>query len=49
VTPVSIAVVGFVGGEGFDCMGVTLLLVTVKLLAVGTGMTVPLDQERQEV
>jgi hypothetical protein len=49
VAPVSITVVGFVGGEGFDCMGVTLLLVTVKLLAVGNGVTGPLDQGRREV
>jgi hypothetical protein len=35
--------------EGIDCVGITLLLVTVKLLAVGTGVTGPLDQERREV
>jgi hypothetical protein len=49
VAPVSITVVGFVGGEGVDCVGVTLLLATVKLLAVGTGVTGPLNQERREV
>jgi hypothetical protein len=37
--------VGFVGGEGVDCMRVTLLLVTVKLLAVGADVTGPLVQE----
>jgi hypothetical protein len=45
VAPLSIIVVGFVGGNGVDCVGVTLLLATVKLLAVGTGMTGPLNQE----
>jgi hypothetical protein len=45
VAPVSIIVVGFVGGEGVDCVGVTLLLATVKLVAVGTGLTGPLDKE----
>jgi hypothetical protein len=45
VAPLSITVLGFVGGEGVDCVGVTLLLATVKLLAVGTGVTDPLDQE----
>jgi hypothetical protein len=45
VAPVSIIVVGFVGGEGVDCVGVTLLLATVKLLAIGTGVTGPLNQE----
>jgi hypothetical protein len=45
VAPVSIMVVGFVGGEGVDCVGVTLLLVTVRLLAVGIGVTGPLNQE----
>jgi hypothetical protein len=45
VAPVSIIVVGFVDGEGVDCVGVTLLLGTVKLLAVGTGVTGPLNQE----
>jgi hypothetical protein len=49
LAPVFITVVGFVGGEGVDCVGVTLLLVTVKLLSVGTGVTGPLDQERREV
>jgi hypothetical protein len=49
VAPVSIIVVGFVGGEGVDCLGVTLLLAAVKLLAVGTGVTGPLNQERREV
>jgi hypothetical protein len=45
VAPVSIIVVGFLGGEGVDCVGVTQLLATVKLLAVGTGVTDPLNQE----
>jgi hypothetical protein len=45
MAPVSIIVVGFVGGEGVDCVGVTLLLGTIKLLAVGTGVTGPLNQE----
>jgi hypothetical protein len=49
VAPVSIIAVGFVGGEGVDCVGVTLRLATVKLLAVGTGVTGPLDQEQREV
>jgi hypothetical protein len=31
---------------GGDYMGVTILLVMVKLLAVYTGVTDPLDQER---
>jgi hypothetical protein len=44
VAPVTIMVVGFVGGEGVYCMGVTLLLVTVIFLAVGTDATGPLDQ-----
>jgi hypothetical protein len=49
VAPVLITVVGFVGGEGVECVGVTLLLAAVKLLSVGTGVTGPLDQERREV
>jgi hypothetical protein len=44
VAPVSIIVVGFVGGEGVDCVGVKLLLATAKL-AVGNGLTGPLNQE----
>jgi hypothetical protein len=38
-------VVVFVGGEGVDCVDVMILLVMVKLLAVGTGVTGFLDQE----
>jgi hypothetical protein len=30
VAPVSIIVLGLVGGDGVDCVGVTLLLATVK-------------------
>jgi hypothetical protein len=47
VAPVSIMVVGFVGGEGVDCMGVTLLLATVKLLSVDTGVTGPLRNDER--
>jgi hypothetical protein len=39
----------FVVGEGIDCVGVTILLVMVILLAVGTGLTSPLYQEPREV
>jgi hypothetical protein len=49
VASVSITLVEFVGSEGVNYMGVTLLLVIVKLLALGMCLTGPLDQERGEV
>jgi hypothetical protein len=49
VAPVLMTVVVFVGREGVDCVGVTIPLVMVILLAVGTFLTGPLYHEPREV
>jgi hypothetical protein len=46
VAPVLIMVVGFVGGEGVDCVGVTLPLVTAKLLIYFSFILIALVQSQ---